>query len=117
METIITIILGIVALAFLVIALFFNKRNDKIIEDIKSRGHFIVEENGEVYYISANGEKTRYVPFYEEFSTTTLPPTLKEWINEEPLQAPPYKPLSTEEKIRNLESEIIRIWDYIMKIR
>lgn len=54
---------------------------------------------------------------YEEPLTTTLPPTLKEWINEEPLPSPPYKPLSTEEKIRNLENEIIRIWDYIMKIR
>ena len=121
METIITIIIGIVALAFLIIALFFNKRNEEIIENIKRRGHFVVEENdkGEqnVYFISENGEKTKYVPAYEEPSTTTLPPNLKEWINEEPLPSPPYKPLSTEEKIRNLESEIIRIWDYIMKIR
>ena len=45
----------------------------------------------------------------EPVSTTTAPTKL---VNDEP-----YKPLSTEDKIRNLESEIIRIWDYIMKIR
>lgn len=112
MVTILTIIIGISILVAMM--LFFDKRNDKIIEDIKSRGHFVVEQNGEVYYISANGERTKYVPAYEESSTTT-PPT----STTEPT-LPPLSEITLQEldaRMRHLESEINRLWHTILRAR
>lgn len=62
-------------------------------------------------------KKEKEIKAYDESLTTTLPPAMKEWINEESLQAPPEIPQTLEGRVNYLENEIMRIWSYILKIR